>query len=135
MGQLQAIASEFVSSRSGTDTQVVRIDLSQDRLATLGSEGLSWVLSLGDVMLAPTEPVELVRRRDMQGEFEMTANIVRPARVHDFADPMVGDTLQVVTAYPPARGLTRSFDYVDFAAMRSVHGLVVRPKAADLDVE
>ncbi|MBF0679244.1 MAG: hypothetical protein IR164_09930 [Devosia sp.] len=135
MGQLQAIASEFVSSSSGNDTQVVRIDLSQDRLATLGSEGLSWVLSLGDVMLAPTEPVELVRRRDMQGEFEMTANIVRPARVHDFADPMVGDTLKVVTAYPPARGLTRSFDYVDFAAMRSVHGLVVRPKAADLDVE
>ena len=134
MGQLQAISTEFVATNSGSDTQIVRIDLSQDRLATLGSEGLSWVLSLGDVMMSPTEPVELVRRRDMKGAFEMVANIVRPARVHDFVDPMVGDTLKVVTAYPPARGLTRSFDYVDFAAMRSVHGLVVRPKAGELDV-
>lgn len=135
LGQLQTISSEFVASPTGQDAQVVRIDLTQDRLATLGSEGLSWVLSLGDVMLAPTEPVELVRRRDMRGDFEMIANIVRPARVHDFEDPMVGDTLKVVTAYPPARGLTRSFDFVDFSALRSVHGLVVRPKAADLDVD
>lgn len=134
MSQLQLISSDFVPTSVGTDTQMVRIDLSQDRLATLGSEGQSWVLSLGDVMMAPTEPVDLVRRRDMQGAFEMVANIVRPARVHDFQDPLVGDTLKVVTAYPPARGLTRSLDYVDFSAMRSVHGLVVRPKAADLEV-
>lgn len=134
MTQLQVITSDFVPTSVGNDTQVVRIDLSQDRLATLGSEGQSWVLSLGDVMMAPTEPVDLVRRRDMQGAFEMVANIVRPARVHDFQDPLVGDTLKVVTAYPPARGLTRPLDYVDFSALRSVHGLVVRPKAADLEV-
>lgn len=134
LSQLQVISSDFVSSSAEADTQLVRIDLSQDRMATLGSEGQSWVLSLGDVMMTPTEPVDLVRRRDMQGSFQMVANVVRPARVHDFQDPLVGDLLKVVTAYPPARGLTRSLDYVDFSALRSVHGLVVRPKAADLDV-
>src|SRR5690606_35528593 len=82
----------------------------------------------------PTEPMELSRRRDIEGTFEMVADIVRPGRVHEFRDPLIGDVLQVVTAFPPARGLTRSLDYVDFTALRSVHGLVVRPKSASLDV-
>lgn len=131
--KLSAISSEFVVTTID-DAQVVRIDLAQDKLATIGSEGQAWVLSLGDVMMAPTEPMELTRRRDMRGDFEITANMVRPGRVHDFQDPLVGDHLSVITAYPPARGVTRSLDYVDFTAMQSVHGLVIRPKADSLEV-
>jgi hypothetical protein len=134
LDKLSPISREFVVTTMD-DAQVVRIDLQQDRLATIGSQGQAWVLSLGDVMMAPTEPMELTRRRDMRGDFEMVANIVRPGRVHAFQDPLVGDTLSVVTAYPPARGITRSLDYVDFSALQSVHGLVIRPKADTLDVE
>ncbi len=130
---LDNVAQNFTVVSSG-DTQVVRLDLAQDRLATLGSEGMAWVLSLGDMMLSPTEPMALSRRRDIEGSFEMVADVVRPGRVHDFRDPLVGDVLKVVTAYPPARGLTRSLDYVDFTALRSVHGLVVQPKSANLAV-
>jgi len=130
---LNALASNFAVVPSG-DTQVVRIDLSQERLATLGSEGMAWVLSLGDIMLTPTEPVTLTRRRDLEGMFEMTADLQRPARVHEFRDPSVGDVLEVVTAYPPARGVTRTLDYVDFSALRSVHGLVIKPSNLDVKV-
>ena len=131
--ELDALASEFAIVASG-DTQVVRVELSQDRLATLGSEGMAWVLSLGDIMLTPTEPIELSRRRDIEGNFEMVADVARPARIHDFRDPVVGDLLKVVTAFPPARGVTRTLDYVDFSALRSVHGLVIKPETAELDV-
>ncbi|MBJ3783931.1 hypothetical protein [Devosia sediminis] len=131
--QLDAIAQDFTIVSAG-DTQVVRLDLAQDRLATLGSEGMAWVLSLGDMMLSPTEPMALSRRRDIEGSFEMVADVVRPGRVHEFRDPLVGDVLQVVTAFPPARGLTRSLDYVDFTALRSVHGLVVQPKSPSVEV-
>src|SRR5690606_6773020 len=58
--ELDALASGFEVVSSG-DTQLVRVDLSKDRLATLGSEGMAWVLSLGDIMLTPTEPIELSR--------------------------------------------------------------------------
>lgn len=131
--QFDALASKFEVVAAG-DTQVVQIDLSEDRLATLGSEGMAWVLSLGDIMLTPTEPMELTRRRDIEGNFELAANILRPARVHDFRDPVVGDMLKIVTAYPPARGLTRKLDFVDFSALRSVHGLVIKPGSADLEM-
>ena len=130
---LATVAKEFaVTTINGA--QVVRVDLAQNRLATIGSEGQAWVLSLGDVMMAPTEPMELTRRRDMQGELEMVANVIRPGRVHEFQDPLVGDTLSVVTAYPPARGITRSLDYVDFSALQSVHGLAIRPKSEGVEV-
>ncbi len=131
--ELDALASEFAVLASG-DTQVVRVELSEERLATLGSEGMAWVLSLGDIMLTPTEPIELSRRRNVEGNFEIVAPMGRPARVHDFRDPNVGDQLKVVTSYPPARGLSRALDYVDFSALRSVHGLVVKPESADLAV-
>ncbi|MGV8854057.1 MAG: tetratricopeptide repeat protein [Devosia sp.] len=131
--ELDTLAAEFAVVASG-DTQVVRVELSEDRLATLGSEGMAWVLSLGDIMLTPTEPLSLTRRRDVEGDFQMVADMARPARVHDFRDPNVGDVLKVVTAYPPARGLTRSLDYVDFSALRSVHGLVIKPETPDLEV-
>lgn len=130
---LDALASEFAVVASG-DTQVVRVELTQDRLATLGSEGMAWVLSLGDIMLTPTEPIELNRRRDIEGNFEVVANVARPARIHDFRDPLVGDILKVVTAYPPARGVTRTLDYVEFSALRSVHGLVIKPESPELDL-
>jgi hypothetical protein len=130
---LDAVTSDFAVLTSG-DTQIVRLDLSQERLATIGSEGMAWVLSLGDMMLSPTEPMALTRRRDDVGSFEMVADIARPGRIHQFQDPVVGDTLSVVTAYPPARGLTRTLDYVDFTALRSVHGLVVKPKSPSLEI-
>lgn len=131
--ELSALASEF-SVVASSDTQVVRVELSKDRLATLGSEGMAWVLSLGDIMLTPTEPINLSRRRDFEGAFEVTADVARPGRIHDFRDPLIGDQLKVVTAYPPARGVTRTLDYVEFSALRSVHGLVVKPKSPDLQV-
>ncbi|MDC9824421.1 hypothetical protein PRN20_11820 [Devosia sp. ZB163] len=131
---LSSIASGFEVVTAG-ETKVVRMDLAADRLATLGSEGRAWVLSLGDTLLAATEPVALLRERDEQGRFQMSANMERPGKVHVLRDPVVGDTLRVVTALPPARGMTRSLQFVDFDALRSAHGLVIKPRTDELDVE
>jgi hypothetical protein len=131
---LSSIASNFELVAAG-QTKVIRMDLAADRLATLGSEGRAWVLSLGDALLGATEPMTLHRNRDEQGRFEMTADIERPGKVHVLRDPIVGDTLRVVTVMPPARGVTRNLQFVDFDALRSAHGLVIKPRNDDLDVE
>jgi hypothetical protein len=131
---LASIASNFEMVAAG-ETKVLRMDLSADRLATLGSEGRAWVLSLGDALLSATEPMTLDRERDEDGRFEMTADIERPGKVHVLRDPVVGDSLRVVTVMPPARGLTRNLQFVDFDALRSAHGLVIKPRNDSLDVE
>lgn len=131
---LSSIASNFEMVAAG-ETKVVRMDLAVDKLATLGSEGRAWVLSLGDALLSATEPMTLDRERDEEGRFEMTADVERPGKVHVLRDPVVGDTLRVVTVMPPARGLTRNLQFVDFDALRSAHGLVIKPRNDSLDVE
>jgi len=131
---LAALAKNFTIVPAG-DMQVVRLDLSTDRLATLGSEGRAWVLSIGDMLLAPTAPISLHRQADRQGLYRVTADLDRPGRVHKFADPLVGDTLTVVTAFPPARGIARDLDYVDFDALHSVQGLVIKPQIDNLNVD
>jgi hypothetical protein len=131
--ELQSVASSFDLVAAG-ETKVIRMDLASDRLATMGSEGRSWVLSLGDQLLGATEPLTLSRERDEQGRYHMAADVQRPGKVHVLRDPNVGDTLRVVTVMPPARGLTRTMQYVDFDALRSAHGLVIKPRVDELDV-
>ncbi|HEY8596374.1 MAG TPA: hypothetical protein VIL84_14130 [Devosiaceae bacterium] len=128
------VANGFSATRSG-DTQVVKIPLAVDRLATLGSEGRSWVLSLGDTLLAPTEPLSLKPRLKPDGKYEVFADLAKPYKVHQMRDPDVGDVLDVVTAYPPAHGAVKRLDYVDFSALRSVHGLVIKPNHDDVRVD
>lgn len=130
---LTEVSDDF-SAVSAGDTQIVRMQLNPDRLASLGSQGVGWVISIGDVTMAASEPIRFNRRETREGLFEISADLDRPARVHDVRDPVVGDVLEVVTMFPPARGLVRDLDYVDFEALRSVHGLVIRPINDSLQV-
>lgn len=130
---LSSVASNFEIVAAG-QTKVVRMDLAVERLATMGSEGRAWVLSLGDAVLNATEPMTLTRERDEEGRYRMIADLQRPGKVHVLRDPQVGDTLRVVTVMPPARGLVRSMQFVDFDALRSAHGLVIKPRTDELDV-
>ncbi len=132
-GALDDIAASFEVS-AADQLQIVRMQVNGDRLATLGSEGRAWVLSLGDILLAPTEPVALERQRDESGRMRIVADMNRPAKAHEVHDPVVGDLLEVVTAYPPARGLIRTLDFVDFEAIQAVHGLVIKPNRPDVAV-
>lgn len=128
-----ALVGDFSVEAMG-GSQVVRMELEGSRLATIGSEGRAWVLSLGDVLLSATEPLILERRQGIQGFNEIVVDLERPARVHKLFDPEVGDVLDVVTAYPPARGVVRDLDYVDFSAPRTIHGFVVRPLHEEVNV-
>lgn len=132
-GALEALVSGFaVEGTAGS--RVVRMQMNENRLATIGSEGKAWVLSLGDVLISATEPVVFERRQAAGGFLQITAEMGRPGRVHQLRDPGVGDMLAVVTAYPPARGMVRDLHYVDFSAPRTVHGLVFKPNHEDVSV-
>lgn len=134
---LEAPLSELVDTievDATTSVQIMRMRQSQERLATLGSEGHSWVLSLGDILFAPTEPVRLERRHNLDGLFEATANLARPSRIHSLRDPNVGDVIKVVTSYPPARGFIRPLEFVEFQIGKTVHGMVIKRYDDDVKV-
>lgn len=131
---LDVVADGFDSKTSG-DLQIVRMDLVTNRLASLASEGRSWVLSLGNILLAPAQPAKFERGQDANGAFFVTADVSNVSKIHQVRDPIVGDVLQVATAFPPSNSVSRTLEFVDFTALRSVHGLVIKPAHEDLVVQ
>jgi predicted negative regulator of RcsB-dependent stress response len=55
--------------------------------------------------------------------------------MHRLVDPDAGDTLLVVTAPPPTRGLIKRQDFVELSLLESVHGVVVHPNSDDINAE
>ena len=45
-------------SRNG---QVIQLKLDKPKLTSIGAEGLTWTVVVGDIMLEPTQPVSLLR--------------------------------------------------------------------------
>ena len=127
---LTPVASGFSVIPAG-DTQVVRLDLASERLATLGSEGRSWVLSLGDVLLnADRAGAAQPPPRRARAQFEMTADLAAAgARSTNSAIRWSATCSNVVTAFPPARGVVaRRSTSSTSPLLRSVHGLVIKPR-------
>ncbi len=55
--------------------------------------------------------------------------------MHRLVDPDAGDTLLVVTAPPPIRGLIKRQDFVELSLLESVHGVVAHPNSDDVTAE
>lgn len=130
---LASISDDF-SVISAGDTQIVRMHMTSRGVASLGTQGTDWIVSIGDDLMSPTEPVQLDRRQDDRGRFEIVASVDRPVRLHEIRDPEVGDILEVVTLFPPAHGIVRRLNYVDFTALASVQGLVFSPRREQLNI-
>lgn len=117
------------------DGQVVRLKLDKPKLTSIGAEGAAWTVVVGDVMLEPTQPLNVVRVVQLGGRASVTIPFDQPAQLHRLSDPDVGDTLLVVTALGPARGFLKPQEFVEFNARVSTHGVVIQPRADDVIAE
>ncbi|MDR3374555.1 MAG: tetratricopeptide repeat protein [Ancalomicrobiaceae bacterium] len=114
--------------------QTVRIDLTQPALTTMGADGNSWILTIGEMVLEPSRPLLLKRifRADQQGQLQI--DLPDAGAVHELADPNVGDKIMVVTAFGPARGLIKEQGFAELDALATAQGVAVIPFADDLRV-
>jgi tetratricopeptide (TPR) repeat protein len=121
------------TGRSG-DGQVVRIKLDRPRLTSMSTEGYSWAVTVGDMVLAPTKPLTVSRSVLANQLASAIVAFDEPQKLHRLSDPDVGDTIYAVTGFGPARGFVKTQDFVEFRALASVHGVAVQPLADDLTV-
>ncbi len=119
-------------SREG---QVVQFKLDRPKLTSVGAEGANWTVTVGDTMLDPTQPLNVVRVVQTGGRASVTIPFEQPSQLHRLSDADVGDTLLVVTALGPARGFLKPQDFVEFNALVSTHGVVIQPRADDVAAE
>ncbi|MEX0591018.1 MAG: hypothetical protein WD207_08025, partial [Xanthobacteraceae bacterium] len=111
---------------------VVRLKLARTRLPSVEREGNTWMITLGDVVVAPSRPLPLRRAPGADERGAVLIPLEAPGQVHRILDPDVGDSLIVVTAQPPARGILRGQNFVEFRALASIHGLAFVPLADDI---
>ncbi|MDK9696692.1 MAG: hypothetical protein OEL76_09890 [Siculibacillus sp.] len=114
--------------------QALRIGLTEPLLTTLGADGNSWILTIGEMVLEPARPLKLRRFVRADGNASLKVELPDGGTVHEIADPDVGDRIAVVTAHGPARGLLKVQNFVDVETLPSAHGIAVVPRGDDLQV-
>jgi hypothetical protein len=117
------------------DAGIVRIKLDRPHLSTVDIDGPTWTVQIGDSALDTTRALTITRNLIGPNRSSLTIPFDAPHLVHRLDDPDAGDTLVVVTAFPPARGFVNERDFVEFHVLASAEGVVIDPLADDVKVE
>jgi tetratricopeptide (TPR) repeat protein len=121
-----------VTAHRGGDYTAVRIESPQDTPVFAEARGATWVVTLGPgAQVQPASQIRIVRDQ-AGGPAGLKAAVAGATRVVRVADPVVGDTLSVVTALGPAKGLPSRREFVQMALLPSAQGLAAESYVADL---
>jgi tetratricopeptide (TPR) repeat protein len=119
--------------------QAIRIRLNRPQMQSLTSDdresGANWTLTFADKVLAPPQPLNVIRNIADPAHANVAVPLANPGRLHRLIDPDAGDVLLVVTAPPPTRGFVKRQDFVELSLLDSAHGVAVRPNSDDIEIE
>ncbi|WP_342712034.1 tetratricopeptide repeat protein [Bradyrhizobium sp. B124] len=119
--------------------QAVRFRLNRPQMPSLESDdrsrGVSWTLTFADRVQKPPLPLSVVRNISEPSLANVSVPLANSGQLHRLIDPDAGDTLWVVTAPPPTRGIIKRQDFVELSLLESIHGVVVHPNADDVKAE
>lgn len=130
---LKAIAKRIEVGRL-EDAKTIRVDLKDHVLATVGADGNSWIINIGDLILEPSKPISFKRSVRADGGMILSTDLSNAGQVRKLRDPKVGDDVFVVTAFGPARGVIKPQRFVEMDALTSAHGVALVSRADDLSV-
>ncbi len=116
------------------ELQILKLALTGYALASASSEDTTWILNLAETIITPAAPVSLNRGLRSDGRAKITVDYPGLGLVHRLRDAEIGDQITVVTGFGPQRGIIQSQEFVEFSALQSAHGLVVKPNTDDLMV-
>ena len=123
-----------VSATRGADYAAVRIEAAHGVPVFATAVGNTWVIALGPGDEGAPSVVR-VQRDDAEGPATLKAAVAGATKVVEMADPQAGDTLSVVTALGPSKGLLTRRDYAQMSVLPSVQGLAIEPHIEDLSVK
>lgn len=119
--------------------QAIRIRLNRPQIPSLKSEGRAngaeWTLTFADRGQASPLPLTVLRNITDPALANVTVPLANSGAMHRLVDPDAGDTLLIVTAPPPTRGLIKRQDFVELSLLETVHGVVVHPNSDDIAAE
>lgn len=123
-----------IESYGLNQARMVRIALPGPRLVRLAPDGDGWILTIGDDVIAASEPIAPGRIVDMRGRSVMALPLKGVAGIHWIDDPETGERIAVATARAPLRAVARPFRYTEFELPATAQGVAVVAAADDLTV-
>ncbi len=123
-----------ISATRGSDYAAVRIEAAHGVPVFATSIGNTWTIALGPGDEGSPSVVR-VQRDDAEGPATLKAAVAGATKVVEMADPQAGDTLSVVTALGPSKGLPSRRDYAQMSVLPSVQGLAIESHIEDLSVK
>ncbi|HEY0435020.1 MAG TPA: endoglucanase, partial [Phenylobacterium sp.] len=95
--------------------------------------GNTWTIALGPGDQGPPSLVRVLRD-DADGPAALKAPVAGITSIIQLPDPQAGDTLDVVTALGPAKGVASRRDYAQLTVLPSIQGLAIESRIDDLQV-
>lgn len=130
-GMVSALAetAEQIDVKQFGDYQILRLDMNDPVLATVGVDGNAWSLVIGDLILEPSIPLKMERTMRGDGGSVLRVLYQDPQHIRSVTDPFVGDTISLVTGFGPPRGLLKPQRFVDLEALSSAQGIAVATRS------
>ena len=122
-----------VQAVRGADYSAVRIEAARGVPVFATAVGSNWTIALGPGDQGASSLVS-VARDEAGGPATLKAPVAGITGIVRLADPQAGDTVTVVTALGPAKGVGGRRDYIQLALLASTQGLAVESHIDDLTV-
>ncbi len=122
-----------IQATRGADYSAIRIEAARGVPVFATAIGNTWTIALGPGDEDPPSVVR-VQRDDADGPATLKAAVSGITKVVQMADPQAGDTVSVVTALGPAKGMPSRRDYAQVSILPSLQGLAVESHIDDLTV-
>lgn len=127
--------AETIEVKQFEDYQIIRLDMNDPVLATVGADGNAWSLVIGDMILEPSIPLQLERNVRGDGGSVLRVLYRNPQHIRKVVDPFVGDTISLVTGFGPPRGLLKPQRFVDLEALSSAQGIAIVTRSDGINMQ
>lgn len=136
-GMVSALAetAETIDVEQHGDYQILRLDMNDPVLATVGADGNAWSLVIGDLILEPSIPLKMERTVRGDGGAILRVLYQEPQNIRSITDPFVGDTISLVTGFGPPRGLLKPQKFVDLEALSSAQGIALATRSDGVKIK
>lgn len=136
-GMVSALAetAETIDVEQHGDYQILRLDMNDPVLATVGADGNAWSLVIGDLILEPSIPLKMERTIRGDGGSILRVLYQDPQNIRSITDPFVGDTISLVTGFGPPRGLLKPQKFVDLEALSSAQGIALATRSDGVKIK
>ncbi len=136
VGELSALAGRHIRSYDvlrGPDYTAIRIEAPTSTQTDVRPVGTSWVLTFGETVDQPPAPIRVLRETGVNRPARLRFNFSGARSVREVTDPVVGDTLLVLTSDGEKYGVISPRQYVEAIMLPSTQGVALQPLADDLE--